>query len=94
MLVGFITNRVQAKRTLLIMALVWSLVQFPMVGTVSIEVLIACRIVLGAGEDQNRHVECRQQRRGVGADGHALERADDPRGRRLQDQLAHAVDER
>ena len=49
-LVGFITNRVQAKRTLLIMALVWSLVQFPMVGTVSIEVLIACRIILGAGE--------------------------------------------
>src|SRR5438046_3733255 len=49
-LVGFISNRVQAKRTLLIMALVWSLVQFPMVGTVSIEVLIACRIILGAGE--------------------------------------------
>jgi MFS family permease len=49
-LVGFITNRVEAKRTLLIMALVWSLVQFPMIGTVSIEVLIACRIILGAGE--------------------------------------------
>jgi MFS transporter, ACS family, D-galactonate transporter len=49
-LVGFITNRVEAKRTLLIMALVWSLVQFPMIGTVNIEVLIACRIVLGAGE--------------------------------------------
>jgi MFS family permease len=49
-LVGFVTNRVEAKRTLLIMALVWSLVQFPMIGTVSIEVLIACRIVLGAGE--------------------------------------------
>ena len=49
-LVGFITNRVPAKRTLLIMALVWSIVQFPMLGTVSIEVLIACRIILGAGE--------------------------------------------
>ena len=49
-LVGFVTNRVEAKRTLLIMALVWSLVQFPMIGTVSIEVLIACRIILGAGE--------------------------------------------
>src|SRR5262249_18117691 len=48
--VGFISNRVQTKRTLLIMALVWSLVQFPMLGTVSLEVLIACRIVLGAGE--------------------------------------------
>jgi MFS family permease len=49
-LVGFITNRVPAKRTLLIMALVWSIVQFPMVGMVSVEVLIACRIILGAGE--------------------------------------------
>jgi MFS family permease len=48
--VGFITNRVQARRTLLIMAIIWSLVQFPMVGTVSVEVLIACRIILGAGE--------------------------------------------
>ncbi len=48
--VGFVTNRVQAKRTLLVMAIIWSLVQFPMLGTVSIEVLIACSIVLGAGE--------------------------------------------
>jgi len=49
-LVGFLTNRVQAKHTLLAMALVWFVVQFPMLGTVSLEVLIACRIVLGAGE--------------------------------------------
>jgi ACS family D-galactonate transporter-like MFS transporter len=48
--VGFITNRVQTRHTLLIMAIIWSLVQFPMLGTVSLEVLIACRIVLGAGE--------------------------------------------
>src|SRR5215831_5167460 len=48
--VGFITNRVQTRHTLLVMALIWSLVQFPMLGTVSLEVLIACRIVLGAGE--------------------------------------------
>jgi MFS family permease len=48
--VGFITNRVQTRHTLLIMAIVWSLAQFPMLGTVSLEVLIACRIVLGAGE--------------------------------------------
>ena len=48
--VGFISNRVQTKRTLLIMAIVWSLVQFPMLGTVSLEVLIGCRIILGAGE--------------------------------------------
>ena len=48
--VGFITNRVQTRHTLLIMALIWSVVQFPMLGTVSLEVLIACRIILGAGE--------------------------------------------
>ena len=49
-IVGFISNRVQTRHTLLIMAIIWSLVQFPMLGTVSLEVLIACRIVLGAGE--------------------------------------------
>jgi len=48
--VGFITNRVQTKHTLLVMAIVWSLVQFPMLGMVSLETLIVCRIVLGAGE--------------------------------------------
>ena len=48
--VGFVTNRVQTRHTLLVMAIVWSLVQFPMLGTVSLEMLIACRIVLGAGE--------------------------------------------
>lgn len=49
-IVGFITNRVQTRHALLVMAIVWSLVQFPMLGTVSLEMLIACRIVLGAGE--------------------------------------------
>src|SRR5262249_49751068 len=48
--VGFISNRDQTKRSILIMAIIWSLVQFPMLGTVSLEVLIACRVVLGAGE--------------------------------------------
>jgi ACS family D-galactonate transporter-like MFS transporter len=49
-LVGFVSNRVQTRHTLLVMAIVWSVVQFPMLGTVSLEVLIASRIVLGAGE--------------------------------------------
>jgi MFS family permease len=48
--VGFIANRVPSKWTLLTMAVVWSLVQFPMVGIVNLEILMACRIVLGAGE--------------------------------------------
>lgn len=48
--VGFIANRISSKWALLTMAVVWSLVQFPMVGMVSFEVLMACRIILGAGE--------------------------------------------
>ncbi|WP_218191031.1 MFS transporter [Enhydrobacter aerosaccus] len=48
--VGFLTNRIHARRTLLAMAIVWSLVQFPMLATVNLEVLMACRIILGAGE--------------------------------------------
>jgi MFS family permease len=48
--VGFIANRVQAKHTLLVMALVWALVQFPMLFTASFGVMLASRIVLGAGE--------------------------------------------
>ncbi len=47
---GFIVNRVQSKWVLMVMGLIWALVQFPMLGTVGIELLIACRIVLGAGE--------------------------------------------
>lgn len=48
--VGFISNRVQTKHTLLVMAIIWSVVQFPMLGMVSLETLIICRIILGAGE--------------------------------------------
>jgi MFS transporter, ACS family, D-galactonate transporter len=48
--VGFITNRVQARHTLLVMAVFWSMLQFPMLGTVTFEALVACRILLGAAE--------------------------------------------
>jgi ACS family D-galactonate transporter-like MFS transporter len=48
--VGFLTNRMQTRYALLAMAIIWSIVQFPMLGTVSLETLMACRIVLGAGE--------------------------------------------
>jgi MFS family permease len=47
---GFLANRVQARYMLFVMAIVWSLVQFPMLGAVTLEVLVVCRIVLGAGE--------------------------------------------
>src|SRR4051812_10741611 len=48
--VGFIVNRVQTRWVLLVLALVWALAQFPMVGTVSFTTLLICRVILGAGE--------------------------------------------
>jgi MFS family permease len=48
--VGFIVNSVPTRWVLLIMAVIWSLAQFPMVGTVSFTTLLICRIILGAGE--------------------------------------------
>jgi MFS family permease len=48
--VGFIVNRVQTRWVLLILATVWALAQFPMLGTVSFTTLVICRIILGAGE--------------------------------------------
>jgi ACS family D-galactonate transporter-like MFS transporter len=47
---GFIVNRVQTRWVLLVMSLVWALTQFPMVGTVGLATVLACRIALGAGE--------------------------------------------
>jgi MFS family permease len=48
--VGFIANRVQAKYTMLVMAVIWALVQFPMLFTASFGVMLVSRVVLGAGE--------------------------------------------
>ena len=48
--VGFIVNSVPTRWVLLAMAVVWSVAQFPMVGTVSFTTLLICRIILGAGE--------------------------------------------
>src|SRR5579871_954884 len=47
---GFIVNHVQTRWALAVMGLVWALTQFPMVGTVGLTTLMACRIALGAGE--------------------------------------------
>ena len=49
-IVGLVVNRVQTRWVLLIMALVWALAQFPMLGSVSLTTLLICRIILGAGE--------------------------------------------
>src|SRR6478609_4556777 len=48
--VGFIVNRVDTRWVLLVLAVIWSLAQFPMVGTVSFTTLLICRVILGAGE--------------------------------------------
>jgi MFS transporter, ACS family, D-galactonate transporter len=47
---GFLVNRVQTRWVLLALGLIWALTQFPMVGSVGFEALVACRIALGAGE--------------------------------------------
>jgi MFS transporter, ACS family, D-galactonate transporter len=49
-LVGICVDRVPAKWALAAMGLVWALTQFPMLVTVSFPALVACRVVLGAGE--------------------------------------------
>jgi MFS transporter, ACS family, D-galactonate transporter len=48
--VGFVANRVAARFVILALALTWAVVQFPMVGAVGLATLLACRILLGAGE--------------------------------------------
>jgi MFS transporter, ACS family, D-galactonate transporter len=47
---GFLVNRVQTRWVLLAMGFIWALTQFPMIGSVGFEALMACRIALGAGE--------------------------------------------
>jgi MFS transporter, ACS family, D-galactonate transporter len=47
---GFTANRLPTRWLLLGMGLAWSATQFPMAGTVGVGTLVACRILLGAGE--------------------------------------------
>ena len=49
-LVGFVVNRVSSKRVLLIMALIWSVAQLPMLFLTGLPLLMANRVLLGAGE--------------------------------------------
>ena len=49
-LVGFAANHATARRMLLVMAVLWSVVQFPMLGAASFEILLASRILLGVAE--------------------------------------------
>ncbi|CAG9246445.1 Sugar phosphate permease [Paraburkholderia unamae] len=48
---GFVANRVQSKWLLVLLAVIWSAVQFPLVAaSVTLPVLIASRVLLGLGE--------------------------------------------
>ena len=47
---GFLVNGVQTRWVLLALGFIWALTQFPMIGAVGFETLVACRIALGAGE--------------------------------------------
>jgi MFS family permease len=49
-LTGFIVNRVKTKWVVAVLAAIWALTQFPMVGQVGFGVMLISRIVLGAGE--------------------------------------------
>lgn len=48
--VGFIANRRPTRLILLILALSWALVQFPMLFSVGFTTLLVCRVLLGMGE--------------------------------------------
>jgi MFS family permease len=48
--VGFIVNSIATRWVLLVLAVIWSVAQFPMVGTVGFSTLLICRVILGAGE--------------------------------------------
>jgi MFS family permease len=48
--VGFIVNRVATRWVLLVLAAIWALAQFPMVGAIGFSTLLICRVILGAGE--------------------------------------------
>src|SRR5713101_6046958 len=48
--VGFIVNRIDTRWVLLVLATIWALAQFPMLGTVGFTTLLICRVILGAGE--------------------------------------------
>lgn len=47
---GFLSNRWPARWLLLAMAIVWAVVQLPIAYSSSLVTLIACRVLLGAGE--------------------------------------------
>ncbi len=56
--VGFLVNKVSTRWVILVLALIWAVVQFPMVTEVSYTTMLICRIILGAGEGPAFSVAC------------------------------------
>ncbi|HUB95815.1 MAG TPA: MFS transporter, partial [Stellaceae bacterium] len=50
LVVGACVDRIPTKWALVAMGLLWAVTQLPMIWTVSLPALIACRVMLGAGE--------------------------------------------
>jgi len=48
--VGFLVNSIATRWVLLVLAVIWSVAQLPMVGSVGFTTLLICRVILGAGE--------------------------------------------
>lgn len=55
---GILVDRIQTRWMLMAMALVWALVQFPVMGAASFTVLLASRVVLGMAEGRRRRWLC------------------------------------
>jgi MFS family permease len=49
-IVGFIVNRIATRWVLLVLAVIWALAQFPMLGNIDLTTFMICRVILGAGE--------------------------------------------
>jgi MFS family permease len=49
-IVGFIVNRIATRWVLLVLAVIWALAQFPMLGSIDLTTFMICRVILGAGE--------------------------------------------
>ncbi len=56
--VGFIVNKVATRWVVMVLALIWALVQFPMITEVSYTTMLVCRIILGASEGPAFSVAC------------------------------------
>jgi MFS transporter, ACS family, D-galactonate transporter len=55
---GFVANRVQTRWLLLAMAVIWAATQLPMVGSIGLATVVACRVTLGPLKDRPTRSPC------------------------------------